>query len=136
MPEPNMFLDEGDFDKLNEAMKEYDEKRDTIIKRSRDILKSSKVAIYCLHRGEIDKAEKNMEAAEEVADELAPLISDDPALRGGSYSAGMEEYAEAMVFLHFIKHGSLPLSTDLPRVQRDEFLGGVLDFTVGRCKLC
>lgn len=47
------FLDEADFDALKDAMSLYDEQRDTVIKRSRDITKASKVAIYCLHRGEM-----------------------------------------------------------------------------------
>ena len=39
------FLDEADFDAMREAMSLFDEQRDTVIKRSRDITKASKVAI-------------------------------------------------------------------------------------------
>ena len=62
------FLDEADFDAMREAMSLFDEQRDTVIKRSRDITKASKVAIYCLHRGEMDKADAQIAQALAAAD--------------------------------------------------------------------
>ncbi|EEH58942.1 uncharacterized protein MICPUCDRAFT_25708, partial [Micromonas pusilla CCMP1545] len=112
------FLSESDFDAMREAMTLYDEQRDTVIKRSRDITKAAKVAIYCLHRGEMDKARAQIELSASIADELRPIVDANAGLRGGSYSGGLEEYAEAVVFEHF-----------LPRCDRDEYLGGILDFT-------
>ena len=89
------------------------------------------MAIYCLHRGEIDKADAHIAQAAAVADELLPIVSANPPLRGGSYSGGLEEYAETVVLAHFVKHGTLVPSThpDLARCDRDEYLGGILDFT-------
>ena len=57
---------------------------------------------------------------------------------GMLYSGGLEEYAEAVVFAHFIKHGAVPPSThpDLARCDRDEYLGGVLDFTGELNRFC
>ena len=132
------WVDEGDFEALREAMTTYDEQRDTVIKRARDITKASKVAIYCLHRGEIDKADAQIATAAQIADELLPIVSANPPLRGGSYSGGLEEYAEAVVFAHFVKHGAVPPSThpDLARCDRDEYLGGVLDFTGELNRFC
>jgi predicted translin family RNA/ssDNA-binding protein len=124
------FLDEADFDAMREAMSLFDEQRDTVIKRSRDITKASKVAIYCLHRGEMDKADSQIAQALAAADELSPLVEANPQLRNsGSYSGGLEEYAEAAIFAHFIRTGTVLPSTSLPRCNGDEYLGGVLDFT-------
>lgn len=123
------FLDEADFDSLNTAMALYDEQRDTVIKRSRDITKASKVAIYCLHRGEMEKADAQIAQALKVADELLPIVESNAQLRYGSYAGGMEEYAEAAVFAHFIRTGKILPSAQLTRCDRDEYLGGVLDFT-------
>jgi predicted translin family RNA/ssDNA-binding protein len=123
------FLDASEFDAMRDAMALYDEQRDRVIKRSRDITKASKVAIYCLHRGEMDKANAQLELAQEAADELLPLIQAEPTLRYGSYAGGLEEYAEAAIFARFVQTGTiLPLS-ELPRCDREEYLGGVLDFT-------
>ena len=82
------WVDEGDFEALREAMTTYDEQRDTVIKRARDITKASKVAIYCLHRGEIDKADAQIATAAQVADELLPIVSANLPLRGGPTRAG------------------------------------------------
>ena len=124
------FLDEADFDAMREAMSLFDEQRDTVIKRSRDITKASKVAIYCLHRGEMDKADAQIAQALAAADELSPLVEANPQLRNsGSYSGGLEEYAEAAIFAHFIRTGTVLTSKSLPRCNGDEYLGGVLDFT-------
>ena len=123
------FLDEGDFDAMREAMVLYDEQRDTVIKRSRDITKAAKVAIYCLHRGELDKADAQIAVAVQAADELLPLVEKEPQLRYGSYAGGLEEYAEAAIFAHFVRTGTILPSAALPRCDRDEYLGGVLDFT-------
>ena len=124
------FLDEADFDAMREAMSLFDEQRDTVIKRSRDITKASKVAIYCLHRGEMDKADAQIAQALAAADELSPLVAANPQLRAsGSYSGGLEEYAEAAIFAHFIRTGAVLPSAALPRCNGDEYLGGVLDFT-------
>ena len=123
------FLDEADFDGLRDAMSLYDEQRDTVIKRSRDITKASKVAIYCLHRGEMDKADAQIAEAVRVAEDLWPIVEKNAPLRHGSYAGGLEEYAEAAIFAHFIRTGKILPSSELPRCDRDEYLGGVLDFT-------
>ena len=123
------FLDEGDFDAMREAMVLYDEQRDTVIKRSRDVTKAAKVAIYCLHRGELDKADAQIAVAVQAADELLPLVEKEPQLRYGSYAGGLEEYAEAAIFAHFVRTGTILPSAALLGCDRDEYLGGVLDFT-------
>jgi len=124
------FLDEADFESMREAMCVFDEQRDTVIKRSRDITKASKVAIYCLHRNEMEKADAQIALALQAADELLPLVEQNPSLRSsGSYSGGLEEYAEAAIFAHFIRTGAVLASSAIPRCDRDEYLGGVLDFT-------
>ena len=123
------FLSESYFDAMREAMTLYDEQRDTVIKRSRDITKAAKVAIYCLHRGEMDKARAQIELSASIADELRPIVDANAGLRGGYYSGGLEEYAEAVVFEHFVHTGTIATSADLPRCNHDEYLCGVLDFT-------
>ena len=123
------FLDTSNFDALKDEMALYDEQRDTVIKRSRDITKASKVAIYCLHRGETEKATAHIAEAEKIADELWAIVKENSTLRYGSYAGGLEEYAEAAVFEHFVRTGKILPSTALTRCDRDEYLGGVLDFT-------
>ena len=84
----------SDFDRIDEEMRAYDEKREVVIKRSRDIQKLSKQAIFSMHRGAHEEAAQRLAAAKAGALELVPIIQANPMLRPGSYSAAVEEYAE------------------------------------------
>ena len=64
-----------------------------------------------------------------MVDELWPIVEQNAQLRKGSYAGGLEEYAEAVVFAHFIRTGKILPSSELKRCDADEYLGGVLDFT-------
>ena len=91
--------------------------------------KAAKTAVYCLHRNDVVSAAKELAAVEAVAAELLPLISAESTLRSGSFSAAIEEYAEARIFKHYLEHGCLLASVAMPLATRDEYLGGLLDFT-------
>ena len=100
-----------------------------VIKRSRDIQKLSKQAIYSLHRGNDQEALGKIQAAEAAAAELAPLISQAPTLRQGSFSNSMEEYAEAVILRMYLEHGRVATREEVQLADIEEYLGGVLDFT-------
>jgi predicted translin family RNA/ssDNA-binding protein len=128
-------LDETDFDRIRGEMKKYDEQREKIIKSSRDVQKSSKQAIFGLHRKDNKGASAKLSFALEAATALLPLIENEPTLRYGSYANALEEYAEAKIFEHYLATGKLlPSSSPLLEVggaplKNEEYLGGVLDFT-------
>lgn len=64
----------------------------SVCKLGADTQKLSKQAIYCLHRGDIQGAEKKLKAAMDAADKLKPVVEGEPSLRnGGSFSSAMEE---------------------------------------------
>jgi predicted translin family RNA/ssDNA-binding protein len=121
--------DREEFARLKEELARYDSRRDTIIKESRDITKLSKQAIYSLHRGETATAEAQLSDAEKVIAKLSGEIADEPTLRTGGFSAGMEEYAEARAFLHFLKTGTLLPYKDIKGIEPEEYLGGLSDLT-------
>lgn len=76
-------------------MRQYDEQREAVIKRSRDIQKLSKQAIFSLHRGATDEARSRLEGAEKAARELLPIVQANPLLRPGSYANAIEEVRPA-----------------------------------------
>jgi len=131
---PEALLDVAQFETLRKDMEAYDATRDTIIRRSRDITKSAKNAIYSLHRGDTKKADQQLRDAEAVAKELLPLVAD-RTLRFNSLADGLEEYAEACAFRHFLLDGGgvLPKAA-LPLLEVPEYLGGLVDLTgeIGR----
>ncbi|GAB4820549.1 hypothetical protein N2152v2_007595 [Parachlorella kessleri] len=122
-------LETSDFDSLYEELKAYDEQRELVIKRSRDIGKLSKQAIFSLHRGALDEAASRLEGAQKAASELLPIIRSNPTLRQGSFSAAIEEYAEACAFREYLASGRLLSSREIDLAETEEYLGGVLDFT-------
>lgn len=105
-----------------------------------DVQKLSKQAIFSLHRGNAEEAGKRLDQAATAAQQIMPLIEQEPTLRGGSFSSAMEEvrlcaarvllwhcasitpfqYAEAKIFSHFLQHTRLLPSAQLPMVNRDE----------------
>lgn len=122
-------LDQADFERIDNDMRAYDETREKVIKRSRDIQKLSKQAIFSLHRGSTEEAESRLSAAKKAAEELLPLIKGNPTLRPGSYSNAIEEYAEAVVFRCYLTEGRLMRQGEVELAEVEEYLGGVLDFT-------
>ena len=94
---------------LRALLQKEDEQREGVIKQSRDVLKLSKNAIYSLHRGEVDRATKQLEQAESIAKtKVLPLVEGYPRLRlMGSMTGCLEEFAEAKIFQHFLKEGNV-----------------------------
>jgi predicted translin family RNA/ssDNA-binding protein len=127
----NRAVSDKDMEKLNAELKEFDDVRDTLIKRSRDVVKSAKSAIYCLHRNHLDNADSLMCSAENTARELLDShVQSHPWLRSQPiFSSGIEELVEARIFQHFLLHGSIPPSSSFSFCDREEYIGGVLDFT-------
>eukprot|EP00208_Stichococcus_sp_RCC1054_P006142 CAMPEP_0206139172 /NCGR_PEP_ID=MMETSP1473-20131121/4887_1 /ASSEMBLY_ACC=CAM_ASM_001109 /TAXON_ID=1461547 /ORGANISM="Stichococcus sp, Strain RCC1054" /LENGTH=223 /DNA_ID=CAMNT_0053532835 /DNA_START=215 /DNA_END=886 /DNA_ORIENTATION=- len=123
-------LDESDFQTMGQDMARYDELRESVIKQSRDVGKLAKQAIFSLHRSDFKGASDKLEKAEKFAAAIRDdILAEEPNLRHGSFSAAMEEYAEAILFRGYLLDGRLLPSTSLPTCNREEYLGGVLDFT-------
>lgn len=129
--ENRALLNEIDFERIRQDMIRYDAEREVIIKRSRDIQKLSKQAIFSLHRKDLDRASDQIRDAIMVAKEIEPMVLANPNLRSGSYSSALEEYAEAVIFRHYLSHSELIDSREeeIKICNTDEYLGGVLDFT-------
>lgn len=116
---------------MKESYDKDDSLRDQIIKQSRDILKPSKLAIYAVHKGDMNKAQELVAQAKEVIKKVYSLIKESSFESQGAFKAGLEEYVEAVCFINYIKTNKLPLKKDI----EDEFLlpdatylGGLGDF--------
>eukprot|EP00904_Undaria_pinnatifida_P007341 jgi/Undpi1/3737/HiC_scaffold_16.g07106.m1 len=122
-------LDVGEFEEIRTAMAAFDEKREGVIKRTRDIQKWSKMAIYSLHREDFKKAEKQVADCRTVAEGLLPLIEETPRLRMGAFSCAMEEFAEARLYEIWLKEKRLASRAEVGLVNTEEYLGGLFDLT-------
>ncbi|XP_026193349.1 translin-associated protein X [Cyclospora cayetanensis] len=128
---PGDRLDKDDFYKVIEEYTREDAKREDIIKKSRDVLKLSKQAIFALHRKDEAAANAHLESCFSVIEkDLFPITEEHPTLRlTGMLVAALEEYAEARIFLHFLKTRKLLPFKSLNGLRVEEFLGGLMDCT-------
>lgn len=123
----NSPLEVAEFDNLVDELSTYDSKREEIIKRARDITKLSKQAIFSLHRGDLVQASQRLAAANKLSHDLLPTVTENPTLRPGTYSGGIEELVEAEALMIFLKEKRLITRKEVPLATPEEFLGGILD---------
>jgi len=119
-------LDKKTFSRMRAELDEYEKSREIVIKKSREVLKISKAAIYSLHRKDVKEAENQLKTAKSAISQLKKTIATDPHLATvGSYSEALEEYVEASCYAGFLK-GKLPSPTELG-VDADVYLPGLCD---------
>lgn len=121
-------IDKAAFGSMRKELQEYDQRRDQLIRESRDVTKESKMAISALQRGDSKAAKEHLKVAETVKAKLDKVCAQDPTLRYGAYSASLEEYAEAKTFLSFLEKGKLVTAKELG-IEAEEYLLGLCDLT-------
>ncbi|KAF9056648.1 Translin [Panaeolus papilionaceus] len=111
------------FHDFRDELDKHHERRERLIKASRDITNTSKKVIFALHRTALeeqdklvqhpgrDAAIKAYESLREVQDIYEKLQSE---LQGDNFwryerqvSPGLQEYIEALSFAHYLNHGTL-----------------------------
>ncbi|MFH1722877.1 MAG: hypothetical protein ABH950_09775 [Candidatus Altiarchaeota archaeon] len=122
-------IDEKSFAQIKARLEGFDDKRELVIKRTRDVLKNSKQCIYALNRGEATKAEKNLSQMKKIKKEIDGLIADEPRLRYvGSYKVCCQEYVEAAAYMDFVAGKNTPGFAELG-VEVEEYLLGLCDLS-------
>ncbi|MBI2665512.1 hypothetical protein HYX12_02750 [Candidatus Woesearchaeota archaeon] len=113
-----------DFQKLQEDIHRYDEEREKLIKKSRDVLKLSKLIIYAVHRDELTNAAKLVKQIETEKKALDKISQhSDKMGTEGSYKVAIQEYVEAVLYYEFVKTGKLIDIT----VSAEHFVLGLAD---------
>ncbi|XP_057869290.2 uncharacterized protein LOC131076229 isoform X1 [Cryptomeria japonica] len=144
---PNPFRHE--FEKYCEHLNQLNEKRERLVKASRDVTQNSKKVIFQVHRiGNDDKetvlkqAEKDLNGVRKqhlsrVANELQGNVNDAWKLRR-AFSPGIQEYVEAATVLEFCKSGKLLTVADLNNEisklgdsSTSQFKINILDYLLG-----
>ncbi len=97
------------FTKLRQEFQDYDTQRENLIKKSRDLLKLSKQAIYAVHRDELKAAAVLVQQLERERQALESIATHNQKMAyEGSYKIAIQEYVEAVLYYQFIKTGKLP----------------------------
>jgi predicted translin family RNA/ssDNA-binding protein len=89
---------------LLKTMQNIDEQREVIIKRSREVQKGAKQAIYALHRNDLVQTTSLLNTCKNIIQDLIHVVkqSGDATLRQGSLSSSIEEYVEALIFSSYL----------------------------------
>ena len=110
------------FTRMQKEIKDYDSARERLIKKSRDVLKLSKQAIYAVHRG--NNAASLVKEMEKEKKALNLIAKHNPRLNyEGSFKVAIQEYVEALLYYNFVKTGKL---IDI-KVQPEHFVLGLAD---------
>ncbi|KAL8426244.1 hypothetical protein Efla_004205 [Eimeria flavescens] len=128
---PGHLVDDADFQNVIDLYATEDARREDLIKKSRDLVKSSKQAIFALHRKDMKSAQSCLQTCEKIMKEdLFPITDEYPTLRHtGMLVSSLEEYAEARIFMHFLETKKLLPFDSLGKLRVEEFLGGLMDCT-------
>ncbi len=122
-------IDRKDFRRMKKELGQFENHREELIRKSRDILKDSKQAIYLVHRDELKEAEKLLGKVEKEISVIKEKIKSNPKLDFlGAYSVATQEYVEARCYLGFVRDKKVPSCTAL-KVQVEDYLLGLCDLT-------
>jgi len=118
----------SEFKAMKLELDKFDNDREQIIKKSRDILKDSKRAIYALHRSS-SEASKLLSNARKGITEIKKIIAKDPLLaQVGAFNEALQEYVEASTYSSFLAGKDLPSAKALG-VDTEDYLMGLSDLT-------
>lgn len=96
---------------------------------SNDATAIAKRAIFALHREDLAEASRLLKEASKLLSTAAAEAKKYPELRGqGPYHAGLEEYAEALLFENYLSKGDWKKAEAL-KLDPDIYLGALSDAT-------
>lgn len=122
-------LNQKFFQKLLEDYQSYYRLREEALKVCRVVLRSSKQAIFSLHRDNIKEAKKNLDGAENLLLNLEEMFKKQNELKyEGFFNEAAEEFVEAKMFYEFLISGQVDFKSKI-KLTAEQYLGGVCDLT-------
>ena len=118
-----MAIDKKDFSAIRVELKKSEEKRESLIQESRNIIRLSKHIIYAIHRDDLKKAESLSKKITAMAKKL-PEHDRSTGLK----HVAQQEYVEAIALLSFVKSNKVP-NRKYFGVPTEAYLGGISDLS-------
>jgi predicted translin family RNA/ssDNA-binding protein len=126
IPVKKSIVDPNQFAAIRQTIETYDDLREQLIKRSRDVLKTAKLLSYSIHRDDnVEQTFTKLMADKKSMDEF--VKKDKTLIFEGSYSDACQEYVEAVSFYYFTK-GRFVYPAEL-QVTEEDYLMGLCDLT-------
>lgn len=122
-------LNKKDFQEMRKEFNSFDDNRELLIKKSRDILKLSKQIIYSIHRDNLKEANKLIKTIESEKAKAESIAKNNPKLESvGAYNVAIQEYVEAMLYYSVIKNKKI-LTSKFLKVKTENYISGLIDLT-------
>lgn len=119
-------FEKRELDKIEKQLRLYDELRDEVIKKSREIIKQSKIVINSVHREE--DSDKGLEQLNTLKEEMDQILGKTTGLKNeGSAKVAYQEFVEARLMTNFRSKEKM-LWSELG-VDEEAFLLGLCDLT-------
>ena len=122
-------ISKQDLKEMRDEFNNFDNYREQVIKKSRDILKLSKQIIYSVHRNNLREAAKLIKKIKSEKKKAELTASKNSKLGSiGAYKVAIGEYVEALLYYNFIKSGKIVTHKYLNAAVED-YLFGLIDLT-------
>jgi len=120
-------INTNDFEEMKKEMEDFEQHRDYLIGKNREIIRMSKKIIYSVHRNDMKEAEESVKKIKELVRKTDKDISKVPVLLySGVLKNAIQEYVEAVCFFEVIKNRKLPTHKEL-NAQAEHYLLGICD---------
>ncbi|MBN1230414.1 MAG: haloacid dehalogenase [Anaerolineales bacterium] len=117
----------------HQEMEDYTKNRDSVLSKSRLLIRHCSQTIRAIHRDDKVKANEELFKAREIAESLNETMTDYPGLYFTGYTQdGLKEYAEASIFYSLVEDGTYPTPEDL-NIISSTYLKGLSE-TVGEMR--
>ena len=122
-------INKSDFIQIRNEIEREDLNREGLIRKSRDLIKLSKLIIYSVHRNDIGKAKTLLGKIKKEFIALKNIVKNNPGLvSSGAFKVSVQEYVEAICFCSFVNEKRLLTCKELG-VNPEHYLLGLCDLT-------
>ena len=118
-------LNKSEFGKIRQELAKTEERRESVIQLSREIIGLSKRIIYALHRDDIREADSLLKGIES---KKSALLKNNVKLDINIDQVALQEYVEALCYYHFIQDKKIPTKAAL-KVDSEVYLLGLCDLS-------
>jgi translin len=122
-------IEKKEIDDMIKDLNDFDNQRELLIKKSRDVLKLSKLVINCIHRGDLREAKGLARDIKTEFQELDKIAATSAELKySGSFKVAAMEYAEAVLYYGYVTEKKIPTRSEL-RISPQYYILGLCDLT-------
>src|SRR3989338_1295434 len=114
-------LNKSEFEKIRQELAKTEERRESVIQLSREIIHLSKRIIYALHS---DDAKEAGSLIKDIESKKSLLLKNNIKLDINIDQVALQEYVEALGYYHFIRDKKIPSRAAL-KVDSEAYLLGL-----------